>query len=108
MITISKNQPVPVKYPAPSSKPLQTNQIKIMNQNTIINNNQFGIILLHGEPTIAGQLEARKKALATCIEEYKVSMKNKMLNPAWYNTSMLKSWIDNHTHQIEIFESLIN
>jgi hypothetical protein len=79
-----------------------------MNLNTTIQNNQFGIILLEGEPTIIGQIEARKKALKYCMDDYKEAKKYMHLNPAFYNASLLKGWIENHKHQISILESLIN
>jgi hypothetical protein len=55
------------------------------------------IILLWGEPTIEGQLAARKKALANCRSERAIKE---------HEPSMLNGWIKSHIQTIEKLESL--
>jgi len=78
-----------------------------IDQNTTIANKQFGIILLQGEPTITGQIEARKLALKNCMEDYKEAKESFDWDAEWYESSTLKGWIESHENQIKLMESLI-
>ncbi len=63
-----------------------------MHGNTKLKDDQYGIILLEGKPTINGQIEARKKALLLCING---SKSNANIYP-----SMLEAWAIEHVTMI--------
>ena len=58
---------------------------------------ELGIILLEGEPTIEGQLIARKQALKHCLDP---RTKHEQ------DPGMLQAWIDDHLEVIEQLEAL--
>lgn len=74
--------------------------MKKINADTILTDKQYGVVLLEGEPTVKGQIEARKKCLAECEKEAK--KKNSDIYP-----SMVAAWTASHKKTIAILEGLI-